>query len=167
MTHACVSKLTIIGSDNGLSPDRRQTIIWTNDGMILSIRNLGTNLSEILSKIHTFSFTKMHLQMSSAAISSWPQCLKSYVVQLCITLPQRPPPYHICIAVLLDHSPHPGQVYMHKTGLFCYSARRRNTQRRMKPMKWTSFIGYTTPYKIPNVWKETQSSTCQGCFVFV
>ena len=25
-----VSELTIIGSDNGLSPGRRQTIIWTN-----------------------------------------------------------------------------------------------------------------------------------------
>ena len=30
VTHICVSKLTIIGSDNGLSPGRRQAIIWTN-----------------------------------------------------------------------------------------------------------------------------------------
>ena len=29
MTHICVGKLTIIGSDNGLSPGRRQAIIWT------------------------------------------------------------------------------------------------------------------------------------------
>ena len=28
-THICVSKLTIIGSDNGLSPGRHQAIIWT------------------------------------------------------------------------------------------------------------------------------------------
>ena len=35
VTHICVSKLTIIGSDNGLSPDRRQTIIWTNAGLLL------------------------------------------------------------------------------------------------------------------------------------
>ena len=28
--HICVSKLTIIGSDNGLSPGWRQAIIWTN-----------------------------------------------------------------------------------------------------------------------------------------
>ena len=27
--HICVGKLTIIGSDNGLSPERRQAIIWT------------------------------------------------------------------------------------------------------------------------------------------
>ena len=33
--HICVSKLTIIGSDNGLSPDRRQAIIWTNAGILL------------------------------------------------------------------------------------------------------------------------------------
>ena len=35
MTHICVSKLTIIGSDNGLSPDRHQAIIWTNAGILL------------------------------------------------------------------------------------------------------------------------------------
>ena len=35
MTHICVSKLTIIGSYNGLAPGRRQTIIWTNDGILL------------------------------------------------------------------------------------------------------------------------------------
>ena len=65
MTHICVSKLTIIGSDNGLSPGRRQAIISTNDGILL-IRTLGTNFSEILSEIHSFSFQKMHLKMSSA-----------------------------------------------------------------------------------------------------
>ena len=72
MTHICVSKLTIIGSDNGLSPGRRQAIIWTNAG-ILSIGTLGKNFSEILSEIHAFSFKKMHLKMSSA---KWrPFCL--------------------------------------------------------------------------------------------
>ena len=35
VTHIGVSKLTIIGSDNGLSPDRRQAIIWTNAGILL------------------------------------------------------------------------------------------------------------------------------------
>ena len=65
VTHTCVSKLTIIGSDNGLSPGRRQTIIWTNAGMLL-IRTFGTNFSEILGEIHSFSFSKMHLKKSSA-----------------------------------------------------------------------------------------------------
>ena len=54
-----------IGSDNGLSPGQRQAIIWTNAGILL-IEPLGTNFSEILIKIHTFSFKKMHLKMSSA-----------------------------------------------------------------------------------------------------
>ena len=31
----CISKLTIIDSDNGLSPARRQAIICTNDGISL------------------------------------------------------------------------------------------------------------------------------------
>ena len=65
MTHICVSKLTIIGSDNGLSPGRRQAIIWTNAGILL-IRTVGTNFSEILGEIHSFSFSKIHLKMSSA-----------------------------------------------------------------------------------------------------
>ena len=64
VTHICVGKLTIIGSDNGLSPDRRQAIIITNVGILL-IGTLGTNFSEILSEIHTFSFKEMHLKISS------------------------------------------------------------------------------------------------------
>ena len=65
MTHIYVSKLTIIGSDNGLSPDRRQAIIWTNAGLLL-IGPLGTNFSEILIEILTVSFKKIRLKVSSA-----------------------------------------------------------------------------------------------------
>ena len=72
MTHICVIKLTIIGSDNSLSPGRRQAIIWTNAGLLL-IGPLGTNFSEILIEILTFSFNKMRLKVSSA--KRWPFCL--------------------------------------------------------------------------------------------
>ena len=68
----CVSKRTIIGSDNGLSLGRRQAVIWTNDGIFL-IGPLGTNFSEILIEIHKFSFKKMHLRMSSGKLQ--PSCL--------------------------------------------------------------------------------------------
>ena len=57
MTHKCISKITIIGSDNGLSPGRRQAIIWTI-AWILLIGPLETNYSEILIKIDKFSFKK-------------------------------------------------------------------------------------------------------------
>ena len=60
----CVDNLTIIGSDNGLAPGRRQTITWTNVGILL-IGPLGTNFSEMLIEIHSFSFKKIHLKMSS------------------------------------------------------------------------------------------------------
>ena len=63
--HICVSKLTIIGSDNSLSSSLHQAIIWTNVGILL-IRTLGTNFSEIGSEIHAFSFKNMHLKMLSA-----------------------------------------------------------------------------------------------------
>ena len=65
VTHICVGKLTIIGSDNGLSPGRRQAIIWTNAGILL-IRPLGANFNEMLIEILTFSFEKMRLNVSSA-----------------------------------------------------------------------------------------------------
>ena len=72
VTHICVSKQTIIGSDNGLSPGRRQAIIWTNAGILL-IGTLGTNFSEILIEIRILSFKKMGLKVSSA---KWrPFCL--------------------------------------------------------------------------------------------
>ena len=64
VTHICVGKLTLIGSDNGLSPGRRQAIIRTNAGILL-IGLLGTNFSEILIEIHTFSFKKMRFKLSS------------------------------------------------------------------------------------------------------
>ena len=74
VTYICVNKLTIIGSDNGLSPGRRQDIIWTNAGILL-IGPLGTNFSEKLIEIGIFSFKKMYLKISSA---KWrPSCSAS------------------------------------------------------------------------------------------
>ena len=58
--HIYIGKLTIIGSDNGLSPGWRQAIIKTNAGILL-IGPLGINFSEILFGIQTFSLKKMHL----------------------------------------------------------------------------------------------------------
>ena len=57
VTHICVGKIIIIGSDNGLSPDRRQAIIWTNAGL-LSIEPLWTYFSENSIKIQPFSLKK-------------------------------------------------------------------------------------------------------------
>ena len=64
LMHICIADLTIIDSDNGLLPGRRQAIIWTNAGM-LSIGPLGTNFSAILIRILTFSFKKMCVKVLS------------------------------------------------------------------------------------------------------
>ena len=64
VTHICVGNLTIIGSDNGLSPGWRQAITWTSVRILL-IGHQGTNFSEMLIEIHTFPFKKIHLKMSS------------------------------------------------------------------------------------------------------
>ena len=71
-THISVGNLTIIGSDNGLSPDRRQAIIWTN-ARLLSIAPLRIYFNENLIEIQQFSLKKTHVKLSSA---KWrPSCL--------------------------------------------------------------------------------------------
>ena len=77
VTHICVVKLTIIGSDNCLTPGRRQAIIWTNAGIML----IGPlEQTSILIGIQTFSFKKMHLEdvvREVVSILSRPQCVKN------------------------------------------------------------------------------------------
>ena len=56
VTHICVGKLTIAGSAPSHYLNQCWNIVnWT----------LGTNFSEILIEINTFSFKKMHLKISS------------------------------------------------------------------------------------------------------
>ena len=74
VTHICVGKLTIIGSDNGLGPHRRQAIIGTNPGILL-IRHVGTKFSEILTAIFTQENAFGSIVCQMAAVLSRPQCL--------------------------------------------------------------------------------------------
>ena len=79
VTHICFGNLTIIGSDIGLSPGRRQAIIWTNAGILL-IGPLGTYFGEIFAEIITFSIKKMYLKVSSAKWRTF--CLSLNVLTL-------------------------------------------------------------------------------------
>ena len=81
VTHICISKLNSIGSDNGLAPGWRQAIIWANAGILL-IRPLATNFCEILIRVQTFSFKKMHYKchLWNGVISFRPQCVKNHDV---------------------------------------------------------------------------------------
>ena len=79
-TYICVSKIIIIGSDYGLSPGQHQAIIKTNAGILLT-GPLGTNFSDILIRIQTYSFKKMHFKIPSA---KWhPLCLGLNELGLC------------------------------------------------------------------------------------
>ena len=68
------------GSNNGLSPDQRQAIIWTITGL-LSIEFLETYFSEICIKIQPFSFIEENqfenFVSETVAISLRPQCVNS------------------------------------------------------------------------------------------
>ena len=89
VTHICVSNLIIIGSDNCLSPDRRQAIIWTNDGILL-IGPLGTNFSGISFEIYNFHSRKCfeNVVWKMAAILSQPQCVLKAIWLIPIALRQ-------------------------------------------------------------------------------
>ena len=65
VTRIYVTKLTIIGTDNGLSPEWCQAIILTS-ACTLIIGPLGTNVSEILIGIQMFSFKEVDLKVLSA-----------------------------------------------------------------------------------------------------
>ena len=76
-THIYVGKLTIIGSDNGLSPGRRRAIIWTNAGTWL-IWPLGTNFNEILYEILNIFIQENAFEdavSEMASVLSRPQCV--------------------------------------------------------------------------------------------
>ena len=78
MTHIYIGNLAIIGSDNSLSPGRRQAIIWTNAGILL-IWPLGTKFNEILIEnsyifIHQNVFEKVVCEMAAVLIR--PSCVK-------------------------------------------------------------------------------------------
>ena len=75
VTHICVSKLTVVGSDNGLPPGRRQAIVWTNAEILLigpsgtCFRNLNRN---------SYVFIQENAFCKMAAICFWPQCVKQH-----------------------------------------------------------------------------------------
>ena len=67
VTHICVTKLNVIGSDNGyndLSPDQRSVIIWMNPGQ-LSIWPLGTNFSKLYTFIQENAFENVVWKMTA------------------------------------------------------------------------------------------------------
>ena len=57
VTHICVWKLTIFDSGNGLSPGRRQAIIWTNAGILLIVP-FWTNFSKISSAKFIYFYSR-------------------------------------------------------------------------------------------------------------
>ena len=124
VTHRCVSKLIIIGSDNWLSPGRHQAIIWTNAGILL-IWTLGTNVSEIFSKVYIFSFKKMHLKMSSAKWRLFHLGLNElrWWNNICdqLTIPETPilvPPHH-CQVIETHLTPKRLSHFFKNVILFC------------------------------------------------
>ena len=104
--HICVNKLTIIGSDNGLSPGRRQAIIWTmleycslhpwehklqwNLNQNLSIFNRNNAFENVVWKMAAISRTHcvkkasqqkqqqifQHVSSKSCMIEFWHRCVQ-------------------------------------------------------------------------------------------
>ena len=78
VTHICVGKLIVIGSDNGMSPDRRQAIIWPTAGL-LSIGPLANIFQWKFNKNTTIFIeenARENVVCEMAFILSRPQCVK-------------------------------------------------------------------------------------------
>ena len=77
VTHVCVGNLTIIGSDNGLLPGRRQAIIWTTAWTLL-IKSLVTSFSEIFNQNSVIFIQENAFEnvvSEAATIFPRPQCV--------------------------------------------------------------------------------------------
>ena len=88
--YICFSKLTITGSDTGLSPGGRQAMIGTN-AVIWVIGPLGKNVSGILIEIHAFLFEKINpfqnvVWKMAAIYFSPPMCLLLIFADVIINL---------------------------------------------------------------------------------
>ena len=79
VTYICVSKLTIIDWDNGLSPGQFRAIIWTNAAILL-IGPLGTNFSEIIIKIYLFFIQENAFEN---AVRQWAICSHFVLASMC------------------------------------------------------------------------------------
>ena len=74
MMQICVGKLTVIGSDIGLSPGRRQVNIWTG-AEILLVGPLGTSSRNSNIFIQENAFQNVACEMASILYRS--QCAKN------------------------------------------------------------------------------------------
>ena len=80
VTHICVRNLTIIGSDNGLSPGQRQAIIWINAGILL-IEPFWNNLQWNINHNSNIFIQENALEnviCEMASMLSRPQCVKTH-----------------------------------------------------------------------------------------
>ena len=98
----CISKLTSIASNNGLSPGRRQAITRTNAGILL-IGPSGINFSDILIKIQIFLQKKMCLKMLPVECCSY---IRQVPVNSEVTLPHAfqaapPAPSHYILPLII------------------------------------------------------------------
>ena len=103
--YASVNRVSI-GSDDGLSPIRHQSIIWTKADILL-IEPLKTNFRGILIENHIFPLIKMHLKLSSAKWQTF--CL---ALDLLITVTMNTPGSHIVYCGYVLHSVHSSLWYV-------------------------------------------------------
>ena len=158
VTHTCIGKLAIIGSDNGLSPVRRQAIDWTN-AKILFIEPLVTHVNEILIEILSFSFTKKHLKVSSAKWRPLCLCLNVLNVFLAMTVARS----SAWMIVLMDHNLH-GEIFWNKNHYifqFCmipphYEMFERPYTGYWNPLliKTTTSLSYTFSIMVLMAWRH-------------
>ena len=146
-------KLTIIGSDNGLSPGRRQAIIWTSAGILL-IGPLGTNFSQILIGIQFFFQEKAleNVVCEITSILSRTQCVKWLRVLLSrlsgfLIMRIHEMPFNIKIyQTILSLAPRVRRIYIHIIRYRSPSKMQRQRSQRTNNAETLSMLYLRQPF---------------------
>ena len=147
MTHIWVSKIIIIVSDNGLSPGRRRSIIWTNAGILLT-GPLGTNFSENFNRNSNFLIQENAPENIVCAIASIlfrPQCVNHKIQSKARTTL-----IFLMLYSILWHEPQKGRnLWFHgwsvwRTIIMNNSAKRCMLNSFIGFYTWTSAISWQT-----------------------
>ena len=137
VTHICVVKLTIISSDNGLSPGRHQAIIWTNAGILLIgpfILHWNDNQDSYIF-IQENAFENIVWKM--AAILSRPQCVN-------VVLYRTIYPYWLLLPLLWRHNGH-GSVSNHQPHDCLLSRLFRRRSKKTSKLRVTGLCAGNSP----------------------
>ena len=138
VTHICVSELTIIGSNNGLLPERHQAIIWTNAGILL----IGQTSMKFQSQFKHFHSRKCiwRCRLRNGVHLSRPQCVNWCPFELLFRSQSVHDFRNIVWKIKLTYDEHQGIAFLPAIWLFVQKTIQTNNKKAIKALHYCSFL---------------------------